>query len=57
MGNDDYGVSGMRKERGVLTAYAVVTAAGLVIIGLLKGQNVSVWEKAVRICLECIGIG
>lgn len=47
----------MRKERGVLTAYAVVTAAGLVIIGLLKGQNVSVWEKAVRICLECIGIG
>ncbi len=47
----------MRKKQGSLKVYAFVAAAGLVIIGLLKGQNVSVWEKAVRICLECIGIG
>ena len=28
-----------------------------IVIGLLGGEYVSVLNKAVRICLECIGIG
>ncbi len=28
-----------------------------VIIGIINGETAAVWEKAVRICLSCIGIG
>lgn len=31
-------------------------AAGI-LIGILLKQPASVYEKAVRICLECVGIG
>ena len=26
-------------------------------IGILQGQSVVIWKKAVMICMECIGIG
>ena len=39
-------------RRGLLTAAVAMTA-----IGLLRGEHLEVMEKAVRICLECIGIG
>ncbi len=26
-------------------------------IGILQNQHKDTWEKAIRICLECIGIG
>ena len=37
----------------------ILLAAGtaLAAIGLLQGQYASVLAKAVRICMECIGIG
>lgn len=37
---------------GVLLAAAVMTA-----VGLLRQEHLEVMGKAVRICLECIGIG
>lgn len=48
----------MKKEispkLGLLTA-----AAGLLLImvGAYRGETATMFEKAIRICLECIGIG
>ncbi len=39
--------------RGILLAAAV----GLLVMGICTGGPVEVKSKAVRICLECIGIG
>lgn len=39
---------------GVLLLLLGIT---FIIAGLLTGQDEAVFQKAVRICLECIGIG
>ncbi len=47
-------------SRKRVTALRIATAAAAVIflgLGLWLGQYDSVLRKAVRICLECIGIG
>ena len=36
---------------------ALLAGAALAVIGLVQGQYASVLAKAVRICMECIGIG
>ena len=43
------------KRRGWITL--LILAAGLVVVGVLQGQPASVMAKAVRVCLECVGIG
>lgn len=37
----------------------VLLLAGLVflVIGIVNGEPFYVWQKAIRICLECIGLG
>lgn len=47
----------MNKSRN--TAGWIVLAAGIVLIavGCILGQPDSVLAKAIRICLECVGIG
>ena len=44
------------KKRG-FTALTLVLAAALVVVGVLEGQTKEVLMKAVRVCLECIGVG
>ena len=36
-----------------LTAFGAL----MMIVGALNGEATEVFEKAIRICLECIGIG
>lgn len=35
----------------------LATAAAFIFIGVYRGEVKMVFDKAVRICLECIGIG
>ena len=45
----------MRENR--LAAAVMAVGAELIGAGLLLGQNAVVLEKAVRVCMECVGIG
>jgi len=41
-----------------LPSLALITISiAFLLIGTLRGEHLTVLEKAVRICLECIGIG
>lgn len=46
-------------QKSRIPFWAVGTALGLLflILGTMSGQLQDIWEKAVMICLECIGIG
>ena len=46
------------EKRKLLTgAIVLAAAAGMIVAGVLLGQYPQVLGKAIRICLECIGIG
>lgn len=48
----------MKRSRNLLVP-GVILAAGafLIVYGALSGGAAAVLQKAVRICMECIGIG
>ena len=35
----------------------LIVAIAFIVIGIITGQHTDVMNKAIRICLECIGIG
>lgn len=37
--------------------YGLLAGAFCFLMGLIQGQFPVIWQKAVMICLECIGIG
>lgn len=48
-------VDDVKKRYGTLAV--LFLSISLMVVGLLQGQNADVLAKAVKICLECIGIG
>jgi hypothetical protein len=46
-----------RTTRILLFAALSVLGAAFVLIGAFSGQALAVLNKAIRVCLECIGIG
>ncbi len=40
-----------------ITIALCILGVAMVIIGILTGEHMSVLNKSIRICLECIGIG
>ena len=43
--------------RAVLSLLLVLSGVAMIAVGLLRAEQETVLQKAVHICLECIGIG
>ncbi len=46
----------MKKRKYLFFSFLFISVA-FIIMGLLSGEFRVVWQKAVTVCLECIGIG
>ena len=46
-----------RLKSALPTALLIAASAALMIVGAAQGQAARVLAKAVKICLECVGIG
>lgn len=44
-------------KKNIPAILLLLLGAGLIVFGLSYGQATSVMNKAIRICMECIGIG
>lgn len=44
-------------KKNVLRIVLCLTAGVFLTAGILQGDFHTTWTKAIRICLECIGIG
>lgn len=53
-----YTVMKMKKDKRTVAGLALALVGGaMLLLGVADGEHREVFEKAVRICLECIGIG
>ena len=43
--------------RKILCVSLLILGIAMIILGVFRGEAENVFEKAVRICMECIGIG
>ena len=44
-------------RRNVTAWLLIAAAAVLIVMGIRDGQPVQVLAKAIRVCMECVGIG
>lgn len=47
----------MKKKEWILPVSLLLCGALLIVLGIFRGEPLTVLEKATKICLECIGIG
>ena len=40
-----------------ITLSVFLCGVAFILIGVLRGEPLAVFQKAIRICLECIGVG
>lgn len=44
-------------KRRIIPACLLLAGATMTALGLARGEGAMVLQKAIRVCLECIGIG
>ena len=49
--------AGIGMKRNLMRIGGLTAGAVLIVLGIVRGEPAEIWEKAVRVCLECIGIG
>ncbi len=54
---DNGNFQGKSPRNWMISWVLLILAAGMMLYGLIQGEAEAVLRKAVRICLECIGIG
>lgn len=49
----------LKSKKGItcIRAFLLLAAVGMIAAGILRQEPATVLKKAVRICLECIGVG
>lgn len=45
------------KTRKIITPLLLVISAALIAAGYLRGEHYDVFNKAIKVCMQCIGIG
>lgn len=45
------------KKRKIIASISLCAGIALVLAGIFRGEAEAVFNKATRICMECIGIG
>ncbi|MBP0970828.1 MAG: hypothetical protein IKX57_03025 [Oscillospiraceae bacterium] len=45
------------KRKHILRLFGLLCGAALIVLGVLRGEPDTILQKAVKLCLECIGIG
>ncbi len=50
-------VSGMKSRRNWITAGIFAASLVLIVVGVFRNEHLAVMNKAINVCMECIGIG
>jgi len=46
-----------KKTRIIISASALLVGAGFIVLGIFQSEVLIVLNKAIKICMECIGLG
>lgn len=46
-----------QRKMGIVRVGMILTAFLMVVVGAMRGEVQTVFAKAIKLCLECVGIG